>query len=155
MSRRVSLAAVATAADVNNTWVWKARDLGLINPLALDGEDVIVVQVLAFVDQLAWPGQRRSRSVSRDMELWQTLAVTAAREAAGDPRTTSETALWVMPDGVRLATTPGERSSCELDHLAGKVAFRLPIGQWVDDLPENFRVGIRPALKALSGGSVA
>ncbi|MFC4516414.1 MULTISPECIES: hypothetical protein [Streptomyces] len=53
-----------------------------------------------------------------------------------DPQTTPETALWVLEDSVHLVTTPGQRAAFDLEHLNGRVAFRIPVGLWVAELPE-------------------
>lgn len=133
--RALSAHAVAVAAGVSESWAWKARDSGIIHAPHSE-DDVIALRVYVCVSQLVWPGERRARSEKHDLELWQTLAVNAARDAVSDPSTTHETALWVLPNAVHVVTTPGERAALELDQLSGRAAFRLPIGVWIDELDE-------------------
>ena len=135
LSSYVPPAVLATAANLNRGWVTKASELGLVNTSALDGEDLIVVRVFALVDQLVWPGERRSRSVSRGMEPWQSLAVNAARDAARDPSTTLETVLWIMPDGVSVTHTHGEHAEFIVDASSGRCIFGIPLGEWIAELP--------------------
>jgi hypothetical protein len=135
MTRSLSAYAVANAADVSQSWAWKARDSGIIHSPYTD-EDVIALRVYVCVAQLVWPGERRPRSEKHELELWQSLAVNAARDAVSDPRTTRETVLWVLPDAVHVVTTPGERAALELDQLGHRPAFRLPLGVWITELPE-------------------
>jgi hypothetical protein len=135
MARQLSAHSVAIAANVSESWAWKARDSGIIHaPYSED--DVIALRVYVVVAQLAWPGERRARSEKHDLQLWQTLAVSAARDAVFDATTTEHTVLWVMPGAVRVATTPGERASTELDLLRGQTAMRIPIGQWISELED-------------------
>jgi hypothetical protein len=135
MTRQLSAHAVAVAAGVSESWAWKARDSGIIlAPHSAD--DVIALRVYVCVAQLAWPGERRARSEKHDLQLWQTLAVNAARDAVSDQTTTTATVLWVMPDAVRVLTTPGDRAAFELDHLGGRTAMRIPIGLWIDELDD-------------------
>ncbi|MFF8786852.1 hypothetical protein [Streptomyces sp. NPDC015125] len=136
LSAYVLPAVLANAANLNRTWVTKASQLGLVNISTLDGEDLIVLRVFAFVDQLVWPGERRSRSVSRGMEPWQSLAVNAARDAARDPATTLDSILWITPEGVELTHSPGAHSNFVLDHQ-GSIFVSLPIGEWIAELPPN------------------
>jgi hypothetical protein len=134
-STQLSTSAVATAAGLSESWAWKARDQGILHAPHFE-DSVVALRVYAFVSQIVWPGNRRPRSARQDLELWQSSAVEAAREAVSDPNTTSETALWVLEDSVHLVTSPGERAAFDLDHLNGRVAFRIPIGLWVAELPE-------------------
>ncbi|MGV9349755.1 hypothetical protein ACWDSD_34205 [Streptomyces spiralis] len=106
-------------------------------------EDVVALRVYAFVSQVVWPGTRRPRSARQALELWQASAVEAARQAVSDENTTSETALWVLEDSVRLVTTPAERAAVDLQYLSGRVAFRIPVGLWVAELPEALE-NVRP-----------
>uniref|UniRef100_UPI002F9161F5 hypothetical protein n=1 Tax=Streptomyces cellulosae TaxID=1968 RepID=UPI002F9161F5 len=99
-------------------------------------EDVVALRVYAFVSQIVWPGTRRPRSARQALELWQASAVEAARQAASDQATTAETALWVLEDSVHLVTTPAQRAAFDLQHLDGRVAFRIPVGRWVNELPD-------------------
>ncbi len=136
MRRQLSAHAVAVAADVSESWAWKARDSGIIHaPHSAD--DVIALQVFVSVSQLVWPGERRPRSEKHDLQLWQTLAVNAARDAVSDAGTTTDTVLWVMPDAVRVVTTAGERAAFELDQLGGRTAMRIPIGKWIAELDDT------------------
>ncbi len=138
--------AVTVAAGVTESWGWKARDAGVIHEPHFE-DDVIALRVYVCVSQIAWPGRRRPRSAKQELELWQTLAVNTAREALSDPRTTHETAMWVLPDGVRLATTAGERAALELDVLSGRPAFRIPIGLWIAELPEALQKMPKPRIR--------
>ncbi|MFC1405745.1 MULTISPECIES: hypothetical protein [Streptacidiphilus] len=133
MTRALSAHAVAIAAGVSQTWAWKARDSGIIHAPHSE-DDVIALRVYVCVSQLAWPGERRARSEKHELQLWQTLAVNAARDAVSDRTTTQDTVLWVMPDAVRVVTTPGERAAFELDTLGGRTAMRIPIGKWIAEL---------------------
>ncbi|MFE5030203.1 hypothetical protein ACFRAO_44745 [Streptomyces sp. NPDC056656] len=90
----------------------------------------------AFVSQIVWPGTRRPRSARQDLELWQSSAVEAARQAVSDSKTTPQTVLWVLEDSVHLVTTPGERAAFDLEQLEGRVAIRIPVGLWVGELPD-------------------
>ncbi|MFE5406612.1 hypothetical protein ACFQ9Z_35925 [Streptomyces sp. NPDC056580] len=132
---QLSTSAVATAAGLSESWAWKARNQGVINEPHFE-EDVVALRVYAFVSQIVWPGTRRPRSARQALELWQASAVEAARQAVSDENTTSETALWVLEDSVRLVTTPAERAAVDLQYLGGRVAFRIPVGLWVAELPE-------------------
>ncbi|GAA0467325.1 hypothetical protein GCM10009544_31970 [Streptomyces stramineus] len=134
-SIQLSTSAVATAAGLSESWAWKARDQGVLHAPHFE-DAVVALRVYAFVAQIVWPGNRRPRSARQDLELWQSSAVEAAREAVSDPNTTTETALWVLEDSVHLVTSPGQRAAFDLDHLNGRVAFRIPVGLWVAELPE-------------------
>ncbi|WP_229882153.1 hypothetical protein [Streptomyces alanosinicus] len=123
-------------ANLNRSWVTKAAQLGLVNPSALDGEDLIVVRVFAFVDQLVWPGRKRSRSEARAMEPWQSLAVNAAREAARDNATKLNSILWITPEGVEVTNEIGTHIAFVLEHQ-GSNFVAVPIGEWVSELPPN------------------
>ncbi|MFI6688054.1 hypothetical protein [Streptomyces sp. NPDC050485] len=138
MSAFVPPAGLANAANMNRGWVTKAAQLGLVNTSALDGEDLIVVRVFAFVDQLVWPGERRSRSASRSMEPWQSLAVNAARDAARDPQTNLDSILWIMSDGVELTHSPGAHAAFLVNSRSIRSGFvGMPIGEWVAELPPH------------------
>lgn len=150
MAGRITAASLATAANLNRIWVKKAADLGLISSASLDGEDVIVVQVLAVVDQLVWPGNRRSRSVSRELEIGLPLVVNTAREAISDGATTRDTILWIMQDGVQVTNTLGERAKFVIDALGKRCAFTIPLGEWIAALPDGYRL---PASNRLIAGS--
>ncbi|MEU7072968.1 hypothetical protein AB0B30_27935 [Streptomyces narbonensis] len=134
MSAYVQPAVLATTANVNRSWVTKAAQLGLVNPSALDGEDVIVVRVFAFVDQLVWPGRRRSRSEARAMEPWQSLAVNAARDAARDSATKIDSILWITPEGVEVTNEFGAHTAFVLTHQRTNFVA-VPIGEWIAELP--------------------
>ncbi|GAA3078563.1 hypothetical protein GCM10020000_75160 [Streptomyces olivoverticillatus] len=134
-STQLSTNAVATAAELERVVGLEGSRPG--DPACPHFEDSVVgLRVYAFVSQIVWPGNRRPRSARQELELWQSSAVEAAREAVSDPNTTTETALWVLEDSVHLVTTPGERAAFDLDHLNGRVAFRIPVGLWVAELPE-------------------
>jgi hypothetical protein len=135
MTRQLSAHAVAIAAGVSESWAWKARDSGIIHAPHSE-DDVIALRVYVCVAQLAWPGERRARSEKHDLQLWQTLAVNAARDAVSDLHTSPETVLWVMPDAVRVVTTAGERAAFELDQLGGRTAMRIPLGRWIEELDD-------------------
>ncbi|MEU5431462.1 hypothetical protein AB0H73_38485 [Streptomyces olivoreticuli] len=146
MSRRITTSSLAKVANVNRIWVQKAVELGLVNLQSLDGEDVIAVKVFTFADQIIWPGERRSRSVTRDAAIWLSVAVAKAREAAGDPRTSAETALWLMPDDVKVTQSTPEAFFFLAEGIKGRPAFRVPVGLWIDELPPGFEVpGRQPA----------
>lgn len=132
---QLSTSSVATAAGLSESWAWKARDQGVISEPHFE-EDVVALRVYAFVSQIVWPGTRRPRSARQALELWQASAVEAARQAASDQATTAETALWVLEDSVHLVTTPAQRAAFDLQHLDGRVAFRIPVGRWVNELPD-------------------
>ncbi|MEU2358964.1 hypothetical protein ABZ599_39490 [Streptomyces misionensis] len=136
MSAYVQPAVLANTANVNRSWVTKAAQLGLVNPSALDGEDVIVVRVFAFVDQLVWPGNKRSRSQARAMEPWQSLAVNAARDAARDTATKLDSILWITPEGVEITNDFGSHFAFVLKHQRTNFVA-VPIGEWVAELPPN------------------
>ncbi|WP_331762938.1 MULTISPECIES: hypothetical protein [unclassified Streptomyces] len=136
MSAYVQPAVLANTAKLNRSWVTKAVALGLINPSTLDGEDLIVVRVFAFVDQLMWPGKSRSRSEARVMEPWQSLAVNAARAAARDPATRLDSILWVAPDGVEVTHEPGAHSAFVLNRQRS-MFVAVPLGEWIAELPPN------------------
>ncbi|MFI6689141.1 hypothetical protein [Streptomyces sp. NPDC050485] len=132
---QLSTSAVALAAGLSESWAWKARDEGvLVEPHFEDA--IVALRVYAFVSQIVWPGSRRPRSARHPLELWQSSAVDAARQAVDDPLTTRETALWVLEDSVYLVTTPAERAAFDLKHLEGRAAFRIPIGLWICELPD-------------------
>ncbi|MFD7167389.1 hypothetical protein [Streptomyces violascens] len=132
---QLSASAVATAAGLSESWAWKARDQGVLHEPHFE-DAVVALRVYAFVSQIVWPGNRRPRSARQDLELWQSSAVEAARQAVDDPYTTPETALWVLEDSVRIVTTPAQRAAFDLEHLDGRVAFRIPIGRWIAELPD-------------------
>ncbi|MFE1190103.1 hypothetical protein [[Kitasatospora] papulosa] len=136
MSAYVLPAVLASTANVNRSWLTKTAQLGLVNSSALDGEDVIVVRVFAFVDQLVWPGRRRSRSQARAMEPWQSLAVNAARDAARDPATTMDSILWITPEGVEVTDDFGAHTAFVLAHQRTNFVA-VPIGEWIAELPPN------------------
>ncbi|MFE6667625.1 hypothetical protein ACFVFH_29225 [Streptomyces sp. NPDC057697] len=136
MSAYVQPAALANSARLNRSWINKAVTLGLINPSTLDGEDLIVVRVFAFVDQLVWPGQSRSRSEARVIEPWQSLAVNTARAAARDPATRQDSILWVAPDGVEVTHEPGAHSAFVLSRPRSMFAA-VPLGEWIAELPPH------------------
>ncbi|MFC7310203.1 hypothetical protein ACFQVC_39080 [Streptomyces monticola] len=135
MSHQLSTSAVAVAAGLSESWAWRARDQGILYEPHFE-DSVVALRVYAFVAQIVWPGNRRARSTRNDLELWQSTAVEAARQAVNDPSTTPETALWVLEDSVHLITTPAERAAFDLEHLNGRVAFRIPVGKWVSELPD-------------------
>ncbi|MFE0356513.1 hypothetical protein ACFW2K_22585 [Streptomyces nigra] len=148
MAGRITPASLATAAKLNRIWVKKATDLGLISPASLDGEDVIAVQVLAVVDQLVWPGNKRSRSQSRTLEVSLPLVVNTARNAISDASTTRDTVLWVMQDKVPVVTnTLGERAQYVIDVLGRRCAYAIPLGEWIAALPDGYQV---PATRRLA-----
>ncbi|MFI9081465.1 hypothetical protein ACIGW8_34230 [Streptomyces sioyaensis] len=134
-SGQLSTSAVATAAGLSESWAWKARDQGVLTEPHFE-DAVIALRVYAFVSQIVWPGNRRPRSARQDLELWQSTAVEAARQAVTDPNTTPDTALYVLEDSVHLVTTPAERAAFDLQYLGGRVAFRIPVGLWVTELPD-------------------
>ncbi|MGH4033322.1 hypothetical protein ACQB60_30800 [Actinomycetota bacterium Odt1-20B] len=135
VSKQLSTSAVAVAAGLSESWAWKARDQGILYEPHFE-DSVVALRVYAFVTQIAWPGKRRARSARQDLELWQSTAVEAARQAASDPNTTPDTALWVLEDSIHLVTTPAERAAFDLEHLNGRAAFRVPVGLWVSELPD-------------------
>ncbi|MGW7201187.1 hypothetical protein [Streptomyces chryseus] len=132
---KLSTSAVAAAAGLSESWAWKARDQGVLHEPHFE-EEVVALRVYAFVSQIVWPGTRRPRSARQDLELWQQSAVEAARQAASDPNTTPDTALWVLEDSVHLVTTPADRAAFDLKTLSGRVAFRIPVGVWIAELPD-------------------
>ncbi|MFZ3492007.1 hypothetical protein ACODT5_01980 [Streptomyces sp. 5.8] len=134
-SGKLSSSAVAAAAGLSESWAWKARDQGVLSEPHFE-EDIVALRVYAFVCQIVWPGTRRPRSARQELELWQQSAVDAARRAAADPTTTSETALWVLDDSVHLVTSPDQRASFDLKYLGGRSAFRIPVGLWASQLPD-------------------
>ncbi|MFF7234603.1 hypothetical protein [Streptomyces sioyaensis] len=132
---QLSTSAVATAAGLSESWAWKARDQGVLTEPHFE-DAVVALRVYAFVSQIVWPGTRRPRSARQDLELWQSTAVEAARQAVTDAHTTADTALYVLEGSVHLVTTPAERAAFDLKCLGGRVALRLPIGLWVTELPD-------------------
>lgn len=159
MAGRITPASLATAAKLNRIWVKKATDLGLISPASLDGEDVIVVQVLAVVDQLVWPGNKRSRSQSRTLEVGLPLVVNTARDSITDDRTTRDTIVWVVQDEVpKVTNTLGERAQYVIDVLGRRCAYALPLGEWIATLPKGYEVPATHRLaeqRAIASGSAA
>lgn len=153
-NEQLSASAVATAAGVSESWAWKARDQGVLHEPHFE-DAVVALRVYAFVAQLVWPGQRRPRSARQDLELWQSTAVEAARQATSDPGTTPDTTLWVLEDSVHLVTTPAERAAFDLQHLGGRVAFRIPIGLWIAELPDSLAAMPRRRRRSLASKSVA
>jgi hypothetical protein len=145
LPRRITTSSLAKVANVNRIWVQKAVDLGLLNLQSLDGEDVIAVKVFAVADQIVWPGDRRSRSVTRDAAIWLTVAVNAARQVAGDPQTSAEAALWLMPDEVKVTYSIPETLFFLGADLKGRPTFRIPIGAWIAELPPGFEIPGRAA----------
>ncbi|WP_189135303.1 hypothetical protein [Wenjunlia tyrosinilytica] len=141
--------ALHVAAGVSEHWGWKALNAGVIHEPHSE-DDVIALRVYACVSQIAWPGEKRPRSAKQQLELWQELAVHTAREALSSHSTTHETAMWVLPDGVHTATTPGERAALELDVLSGRPAFRIPIGLWITQLPEALAKLPKPRIRRSS-----
>ncbi|GAA2785380.1 hypothetical protein GCM10010441_07950 [Kitasatospora paracochleata] len=137
MARRITPAALAKAADLNRIWVNKAVERGFVNTDALDGEDVIVLRVLALADQIVWPGERRSRSATRDVAIWQSVVVGATRDALTDPGLGPNTLLWLMPNDVRISRSMAE-ALVILTEIGPLCAVRIPIGDWVSELPEGF-----------------
>lgn len=138
MSAYVPPARLASEADLNRAWVNKAADLGLVNLSTLDGEDLIVVRVFAFVDQLVWPGERRSRAISRNLEPWQRQAVNAARDSARDESTKMDSVLWVTPKGAVVTHSPGEHAAFVLNATADRSIFAgIPLGRWIAELPQG------------------
>ncbi|MCY0932125.1 hypothetical protein OTB20_39355 [Streptomyces sp. H27-H1] len=136
MSAYVPPARLATEADLNRAWVNKAAELGLVNLSTLDGEDLIVVRVFAFVDQLVWPGERRSRAISRNLEPWQRQAVNAARDSARDEFTKLDSVLWVTPKGAVVTHAPVEHAAFVLNARPDRSIFAgIPIGKWIAELP--------------------
>ncbi|MEV6954661.1 hypothetical protein [Streptomyces sp. NPDC051183] len=133
--KKLSTSAVAAAAGLSESWAWKARDQGVLSEPHFE-EDIVALRVYAFVSQIGWPGTRRPRSARQDLELWQQSAVEAARQAATDAGTTPDTALWVLEDSVHLITTPDQRAAFDLKCLGGRVAFRIPVGLWISELPD-------------------
>ncbi|MFE5827916.1 hypothetical protein ACFQ7B_40075 [Streptomyces erythrochromogenes] len=155
MSPYVPPARLASEADLNRAWVNKAAELGLVNLSALDGEDLIVVRVFAFVDQLVWPGERRSRAESRKMEPWQRQAVNAARDSARDESTKLDSFLWVTPTGAVVTHSPGEHAAFVLSSTVDRSIFAaIPIGQWIAELPHGLET-IFPWPTPLSLGPLA
>ncbi|MFD3422065.1 hypothetical protein [Streptomyces decoyicus] len=140
MAGRITAASLATAAKLNRIWVKKAAELGLISPASLDGEDLIAVQVLAVVDQLIWPGDKRSRSETRTLQVALPLVVNTAREAISDERTTRDTVLWVLQDDVKVTHTLGERAHFVIDVLGKRCVYSIPLGEWIATLPEGYQV---------------
>jgi hypothetical protein len=136
LSAYVPPAVLANTANLNRSWVTKAGQFGLVNPSTLDGEDLIVLRVFAFVDQLVWPGKRRSRSEARSMEPWQSLAVNAARAAARDSATRVDSILWITPEGVEVTHESGAHATFVLNHQRS-MFIAVPIGEWIAELPPN------------------
>ncbi|MGW4895838.1 hypothetical protein ACWEQL_26785 [Kitasatospora sp. NPDC004240] len=143
MARRITPAALAKAADLNRIWANKAIERGFVNVEALDGEDVIVLRVFAFADQIVWPGERRSRSAPRDVAIWQSVVVGATRDALSDPALGPDTLLWLMPNDVRITRSMAE-ALVLLTEVGALCALRIPIGAWVSELPEGFELPAFP-----------
>jgi len=153
-SEQLSTSAVAAAAGLSENWAWKARDQGVIVEPHFE-DAVVALRVYAFVSQVVWPGNRRPRSARQELELWQNTAVEAARQAVSDADTTLETTLWVLEDSVHLITTPADRAAFDLKHLNGRVAFRIPIGLWVAELPDAIAALPRRRRRAAPSTSAA
>ncbi|MER6445329.1 hypothetical protein [Streptomyces venezuelae] len=138
MSGYVPPARLASEADLNRSWVHKAAEHGLVNLSTLDGEDLIVVRVFAFVDQLVWPGERRSRAITRNMEPWQHQAVNAARDCARSTSTKIDSVMWVGPQGAVITHSPAEHAAYVVDATADRTSFvSIPLGQWIAELPQG------------------
>jgi hypothetical protein len=143
LARRITPASLAKAADVNRIWANKAVERGFINVEALDGEDAIVLRVFALADQIVWPGERRSRSATRDVAIWQSVVVGAARDALNDPALGPETLLWLLPADVRITHSMAE-ALVLLTEIGSLCAMRVPIGAWVNELPDGFELPAMP-----------
>ncbi|MFD9063641.1 hypothetical protein ACFVZ3_19235 [Kitasatospora purpeofusca] len=144
MSRRITPASLARAADVNRVWASKAIELGLMNPEHLDGDDVIVLRVFAVADQIVWPGDRRSRSEARNMAIWHSVVVSTARDALNDAQFNSTSLLWVTKDGVKVTHTMAEALVLLSDaSWSTQCSFHIPIGVWVAELPDGFSLPSR------------
>ncbi|MFJ8313331.1 MULTISPECIES: hypothetical protein [unclassified Streptomyces] len=140
--RLLSANAVANAAGVDSNWVYRAVENGILPERHFEA-DIIVIKVHRVLSSIIWPDKKRQRSLKHDVDTWQLLALNAARDAVTDPRTNSETTLWVMQDAVQVAHSRDERAALESvsssgedpSPLDGQLAFRFPIGRWIDELP--------------------
>ncbi|MGW1991320.1 hypothetical protein [Embleya sp. NPDC001921] len=138
----LSANAVAVAAGVNRSWVYRALEIGVLSEPCF-AADVIVLRVYRLVSQFVWPDRPRQRSVKHEVDTWQLAALNAARDAVNDRTTTPETALYVLQGRVHVANTRRERAALESPspdglepaELDAQVVLRLPIGRWIDELP--------------------
>ncbi|WP_331735984.1 hypothetical protein OG605_38695 (plasmid) [Streptomyces xanthophaeus] len=142
-SRRTLTAnAVANAAGVDSNWVYRAVENGIL-PATHFEADIIVIKLHRLLSGITWPDRKRQRSQKHAVDTWQLSALNAARDAVTDPSTTAETTLWVTQHQVLVANTRAERAALEATDaeganpapLDGQLAFRFPIGRWIDDLP--------------------
>ncbi|MEU5900364.1 hypothetical protein [Streptomyces venezuelae] len=140
--RTLSANAVANAAGVDSNWVYRAVENGIL-PATHFEADIIVIKLHRLLSGITWPDRKRQRSQKHAVDTWQLTALNAARDAVTDPDTTAETTLWVTQHQVHVANTRAERAALEATDpegarpapLDGQLAFRFPIGRWIDDLP--------------------
>lgn len=145
MTRRITPAALARAADVNRVWAAKAIQLGLIPEDHLGGDDVIALRVFALADQIVWPGDRRSRSDMRTMTIWHGVVVSSARDALVDKAFNANTLLWLTKERVYTTHTLAEALVQLSDPTLAKVcSMRIPLGVWAADLPKGFELAGGP-----------
>jgi hypothetical protein len=143
VSEVLSANAVAGAAGVSDTYAYKAIDAGVISEPHYPA-DVIALRTYRALSGVVWTSSRPT-SAAKDSprkqrqpgpELWQMVAVHAARNAVTDPSTTPQTVLWVLQDSCHLVHTAAERAALELSVLEGRDAVRLAVGRWIkEDLP--------------------
>ncbi|WP_425824652.1 hypothetical protein [Streptomyces fractus] len=140
--RTLSASSVAAAAGVNRKWVYRAVEDGLLPEVHFEA-DIIVIKLHRLLSGVTWPDKQRQRSMKQNVDTWHLAALTAARDAVTDSRTTAETTLWVMQDQVLVANSRQERATLEATDsdgqepapLDGRIAYRFPIGRWIDELP--------------------
>ncbi|GAA2340157.1 hypothetical protein OKJ48_22385 [Streptomyces kunmingensis] len=140
--RTLTANAVANAAGVDSNWVYRAVENGIL-PATHFEADIIVIKLHRLLSGITWPDKPRQRSRKHAVDTWQLTALNAARDAVTDPFTTAETTLWVTQNQVLVANTRLERAALEATDthgtsaapLDGQLAFRFPIGRWIDDLP--------------------
>jgi hypothetical protein len=138
----LSANAVAVAAGVPRSWVYRALDIGVLSEPCF-AADAIVLRVYRVVSQFVWPDRHRPRSVKNEVDTWQLAALHATRDAVNDPLTTPETTLYVLQSRVYVANTREERAALEASTpdgdepspLDAQVVLRMPIGRWIDELP--------------------
>ncbi|MGW0608787.1 hypothetical protein [Streptomyces sp. NPDC002644] len=146
--------AVSTAADVNARWARLAIERGLLDPHALEGEDVIVVKALAFLNQIVWPGQRRDPKDVKELDLWQILALNTVRDALVGGEANPHTTVWVDSKGSFVTHTQQEAAAYAARSTGHDLtAVRIPVGAWAAALPHPFEIrqlGDSPAVRLVA-----
>ncbi|TGA99688.1 hypothetical protein [Streptomyces sp. MZ04] len=140
--RVLSPSAVAAAAELNPSWAYRAQEAQILGDPCYPA-DVIVLKVYRVILPLVWPDRvGLPRNEKKVLDFWQTAALEAARNAVTDDETTRETTMYVLQGATYIAHTRAARAALESaspdgdepSPLDGQAVFRLPIGEWIDDL---------------------